>query len=75
MSNKLYKVLATVFNSVYIILKNLFQFLKIHFLNAYGIVPFEDYYKMHLSRQIVLLITLSPIVILLSLLLRELKII
>ena len=58
-------------------MKRLIKFLKSHLLNAYGIVPFEDYNKMHYSRQIVLFITLTPIcvilTILLSLLLVELK--
>jgi hypothetical protein len=58
-----------------VLVVRLIKFLKSHLLNAYGIAPFQDYDKMHLSRQIVLLITLSPFVLLLSLLLRELKII
>lgn len=68
-----YTVLAIVFNFPSLV--RLIQFLKNHLLNAYGIVPFQDYDKRHLSRQIVLLITLSPFVLLLSLVLRVLKII
>ena len=61
--------------SIRVFFNDLIHFLKIHILNAYGIVPFDDYHKRHLSRQIVLLITLCPLSFLFSLMLLKLGIV